>query len=376
MNLMTRFSLRVVAAAAVVAVALSAAPAALGQAQIKVNDNVNIKFGILLQPQVDWLSSPTVDGSYSQNLQVRRLRLVVGGQVAKNVFFYLDTENSRLGGTSGTTTGTKVISTGFQVLTAVAEWRIAKEFNLQGGLILVPQSREALKSSSNYFFLDSDPYAYTQTTALGGTGGRDAGFQLRGYFVDDRLEYRFGAFQGNRNASSSTNAASNNSFRYMGRLQYNFLDTEVYNMPSYGGGYLGTKKILALGASYDTQSDYSGYTFDLCADLPTSFGSVMSTLQYTHADGGVYLPALPKEDWYQAELALYAKSVKVGPYFRFDRRNYAAPNNPKNESRYAVGLGWFPYGYNFNVKAGWAHLEPNTGLTQNQFTVQFQVFYF
>ena len=163
----------------------------------------------------------------------------------------------------------------------------------------------------------------------------------------------------------------------VGRLQYNFFDTELYALPSYSGGFLGAKKILNIGAAYDTQSDFSSYTFDAYVDIPTPFGSVQGTVGYTHADGGAYVTALPKEDFFLADFGVYAKSVKVGPWIRYERRNYAdAALNGKNEARYWAGIGWFPYGYNFNLKAGWCHVEPNAGITTNQYTLQFQVFYF
>ena len=73
-------------------------PAGLAPAQavIKVNDDVNFKFGFLLQPQADWLQNPAND-SYSQNLFLRRARLIVGGQVAKNVTFFFETDSPNLG---------------------------------------------------------------------------------------------------------------------------------------------------------------------------------------------------------------------------------------------------------------------------------------
>src|SRR6266545_2167493 len=72
-----------------------------GQALIKVSDSINFKLGILLQPQVDLqeVRNTANDGTggYQQNLFIRRTRLLLGGQVAKNVFFFAETENSTLG---------------------------------------------------------------------------------------------------------------------------------------------------------------------------------------------------------------------------------------------------------------------------------------
>lgn len=361
----------VVVTVAVVAAALLVAPSALGQAQIKISDTANIKFGILLQPQADWSEAATAVGGYTQNLMLRRTRLLVGGQFTKNLFFFAETENSRLG---GSTTGGKNLASGFQMLDAVAEWRVSKAFNLQGGLIRVPTSREALKSSPTEFMLDFGVFAFTQSGAVGSNSGRDTGFMARGYFLDDKLEYRLGAFQGNRNGSSFENPTGNNAFRYVGRLQYNIFDSELYNFVSYPGGYLGTKKILNFGIAYDQQADYFGVTADMYLDIPTTLGSVEGTATWAHVDGGAYVPTLVKQDYYQAEFGVYAKGVKLGPWARYERREFA--DNSKNENRYSAGIGWFPYGWNFNVKAGYVRVEPNSGFTTNQVTLQLQLYYF
>ena len=91
-------------------------PAPAGPIQIKVNDNVNFRFGVLLQPQLDLQENAA--GQTSENLMLRRVRFIASGQVAKNAYFFFQTENSRLGGAIGT--GAKVISTGFQTIDAVA----------------------------------------------------------------------------------------------------------------------------------------------------------------------------------------------------------------------------------------------------------------
>ena len=53
-----------VAAAAGVLVLLAANASA--QAEIKVDDTINFKLGVLLQPQADWTED--ADGGYTQNL--------------------------------------------------------------------------------------------------------------------------------------------------------------------------------------------------------------------------------------------------------------------------------------------------------------------
>ena len=111
-------------AAAGLAVAL-AAPRANAQAVIKVNDDVNFKFGFLLQPQADW-SENAANGSTSQNLFVRRVRVLVGGQLAKNVTFFFETDSPNYGKVVG---GVKTGS-GMLVQDAFVSWKLAAQLKL------------------------------------------------------------------------------------------------------------------------------------------------------------------------------------------------------------------------------------------------------
>jgi hypothetical protein len=365
------------------------------QALIKVSDSINFKVGTLIQPQADWqeVRNATDDGSggYQQNFLIRRLRFVFGGQVSKDVFFFAETENLSLGKSTQAVGGAQVsksLGTGFSLLDAIGEWRIAKEFNIQVGEIRVPISREALKAASSQFMLDVSTYAFPTSAALQNQSERDTGAMLRGYFNCDRLEYRAGVFSGFR-APGVKNAT-----RFTGRLQYNFFDTEVYNMPSYPGSYLGTKKILAIGGAYDTQQDYKYASADMYLDFPIPVGAFQSTIQYQYINGGnTFATALPQQNLFQIEGGVFLKGLKIAPIARYEQKTFTAanvnvPTAPKNESRVALGLNFYPFPdtpHAFNIKCWWqrVQLTPGAATNQvtpgyptNQFTVQMQVYYF
>jgi hypothetical protein len=342
------------------------APPAPGLIQIKVSDTVNFRFGALLQSQADFTQAST--GGYAENVFVRRARFILAGQVAKQVYFFFQTENSRLGLASAT--GAKGLGTGFQTADFDMEWRFSKPLNLWVGLIYLPTSREALKASGSEFMIDTNTYTYTATTALAGSLGRDTGFLARGYFLGDHLEYRAGLFQGLRDA------ASRNPLRKIARLQYDVFDTEVYNFPSYPGAYFGTKKILAIGAAYDSQKSYRGPTADVYADFPTMFGSALGTITYQRIDGRQFVTALPKSNTLVVDGGVFFKGSKLGPWARYEKRNFATPNSSKNEKRALIGLNYYPFGNNFNFKAAFGRLSPAVGKKTNQFTVQMQAYYF
>ena len=364
------------------------------QAIIKVNDSINFKVGIMMQPQVDFqgVRNLTDDGygGYQQNFLIRRLRFLIGGQVAKNVFFFAETENGSLGKSTQAVGGAQVaksLGTGFALLDAVGEWRIAKEFNIQVGEIRVPISRETLKGSTSQFMLDLSAYTFLTSTALQNQSERDTGVMLRGYFNCDRLEYRAGVFSGFR-APGVKNAP-----RFTGRLQYNFFDTEVYSFVSYPGGYYGTKKILAIGGAYDTQNDFRYASADMYLDWPIPLGSFESSIQYQYINGGTtFATTLPQQNTFQIEGGVFLKGLGIGPIARYEQKTFTASivNNvtTKDENRVAVGLNFYPFPKTpsaFNIKCWWqrVQLKPGaapgqttSGYATNQFTVQMQVYYF
>lgn len=340
-------------------------PAPAGPLQIKMGDNILFRFGLLLQPQAEFQE---VAAGYAQNLMIRRARFLIGGQVTKSVFFFFETENSRLG--NAPASSTKNMSTGFQTLDAVAEYRWKKTLNFQGGLIRVPTSRDALESASSEFTIDFNTYAFTATTGLGGTGGRDTGVLARGYFLKDRLEYRASLVSGMRESGSR------NTFRKTGRVQYNFFDTEVYNLPSYAGANFGNKKIVNVGAAIDSQGDYKGYTTDFFADVPTRFGSALGTVSYQNLDGGKTSPnALAESRIFTVDGGLYFKGTKFGTWARYERRDFERAIT-RDEKRILVGINYYPFGNNFNIKTAYGKWTPVTGAEMNQFVVQLQAFYY
>ena len=375
-------ALRMTARGLIAALFLLAFGRAEAQAIIKVNDNVSFKLGLLLQGQWDEQqvanAANNATGGWMQNMLVRRARIILGGQVAPNVFFYVDTENASLGKSTQTltsgTTGVKAPTTGFNLLDAVGEWRPAKEFNIQFGEILVPINRWILTSSASTFMLDQSAYNNLPSTALQNNTGRDTGFMLRGYFFGDRLEYRSAVLSGLRLPGVK------DAPRFTERLQYNFFDTEVYALPSYAGANFGRRKILALGAAYDTQADYRLASADLFLDLPIAVGSFESTIAYQYINGGKLITALPEESTFSVEAGVFIKAAKIAPIVRYEQKSFTPTASvPKNERRYVGGLNFYPfpkYENNFNVKVWVQRVTPKVGFSTNEFTLQMQVFYF
>ncbi|MGE5346183.1 MAG: hypothetical protein ACM3JH_09535 [Acidithiobacillales bacterium] len=358
-----------------VLLAVAAAPVE-AQVVIRVSDVVSLRFGAFLQAQADWLEQvsgdQTATSGSSQNLFLRRARFLFGGRLAREIFFYMDTDNSRLGFNK---TGSSALGQGFQLLDAFGEWRIGRGLVLDGGLLSVPYSREAMTSSATEFFFDASAYASIQQSATQSTGGnRDTGFLARGYVLDERLEYRLGVFAGYRSP------ASNNPLRVSGRLQWEFLDRETMYSPEwigstrYRGCYLTEKRVLAMGAAFDVQMGYRYSSGDLFAAIPAGPGSVQGKFQYQYVDGGTTFTAIPRQNTEQVDLGYYIKGAKLAPAFRWEQRTVCGQPG-KGERRFGAGLNYYPYGMNFNIKAVYLLVDPRSGVRTNEFGIQLQLYY-
>jgi len=333
------------------------------QAIIKVNDDVNFRFGVLGQFQADTISNPEPEPS-TNNLFVRRLRLDFAGQVAKNVTFFVQTDAPNLG---------KVLSTGKNITPSVilqdayASVKVADALTFDAGLVFVPGSRDNLTLTATLLPIDYGPFTFSDATLEESTLGRDTGFQARGYLLGRHLEYRLGAFQGFRDAGSD------DAYRYAGRVQYNLLDTETGYL--YTGTSLGKKKILAVGATFDRQGDFRAYDADVFFDHPLGRGALTAQFDYNHFDGGSRLTALPKQNDVLVEAGYLINALKLTPFMQFARRDIQE-GSASDETITSVGTSYWWAGLNANVKVAYARISPRGLPKQNEFTLQLQVFYF
>jgi hypothetical protein len=357
-----RTSLRHTAVSSVAALLICAAPAG-AQIVVKANDDVNFKLGVLGQFQADTIDNPGTEPS-TNNLFVRRLRLLFAGQVAKNVSFFVETDAPNLGKTLA---AGKNIQPSLVLQDAYAELRVTDAFMLDAGLMFIPFSRNSLQSAATLLPIDYGTNTFNQSAPTQSTVGRDTGFQARGYLAGNRLEYRVGAFQGFRDARSD------NAFRYAGRVQYNLLDPEAGFF--YTGTYLGKKKVLAVAAAFDTQQGYHAYDVDGFLDHPAGPGAITAQVDYNRFDGGDTLTTLAKQNDLLVEAGYLIRALKLTPLVQVSRRDLVG-GSTGDEKRVAVGANYWWAGHNVNVKALYTRIAPSGLDRQHELTVQLQIFYF
>lgn len=336
----------------------------------------NIKFGLLLQPQFESLGSPTLDGM-SNNLFLRRTRVLIGGTLFGDLDFFFETESANLfkAGADGTKG-----SAGVNVQDAFLTYKfLGDQLKLDVGYMLTPNAHNALQSAASLLGLDYFANSFLHSNAFNSAtppAGRDLGLELRGLVVDGLLEYRVGLFQGLREPASDPPAevASQNMFRLMARLQLNLLDPETGFF--YGGTYLGAKKILSFGASFDFQDDYKYFAVDGILDHPLGAGVLTAQVNFAQWDGGDFIAALPKQNAIMAEAGYTFEGLKLAPVVRFESRN-VSDGDAGDETRIGLGLSYWAHGHNFNVKAFFTRINvPDPGEGYNAFNVQTQFYVF
>lgn len=343
---------------------------ASAQATIKVNDNVNFRFGLLLQSWADSAEIATDPQGYANNLFLRRIRFLVGGQITPTVSFFYETDNPNLG------KAPKALGSGFITQDAFLEWKplgaTNSAFIVDAGLMLPPLCRNCLESAASLLSLDYGSYSFSESAPTQSSVGRDTGFQAKGYLNGGHFEYRAGVFQGFRRAGSR------NAFRTTGRVQYNVWDTETGYV--YPGVYLGNKKVLAFGAGADHQNDYKAWSADAFLSLPDPAKNALNAeLTLLRFDGGTgfFTTPLPQQDDVTAQLGYYLSSTKVMPWIRYEHQDFKqAASDPNDNNRWQAGLTWYPNGHNFNVKGAYSHVAPRVGNSTNEYTVQLQFFYY
>lgn len=332
------------------------------QVQIKVNDDTFFKLGMLVQAQGE-AAENAATGGYGQNVFVRRVRILAGGQIMKNLSFFAETDSPNLG--KSTAPGTKNMQPTLYLQDAYVEYKVSDALLLDAGLMLPSISRNGLQSAATLLPVDYGAYTFSYNGPLQGNVGRDTGFQARGYVAGKKLEYRAGIFQGMRDQQDRA-------LRFVGRVQYNFFDAESGFF--YTGTYLGKKKVLALGGGVDRQDGYTGYALDAFFDHPLGKGVLTTQADVIRFDGGSFLKSLPEQTETLVEGGYLIGATRFQPIVVYGKRNF--DHGGIDETRYGAGINYFLSGHNANVKAQYVRVKPDGTSASNQFTVQFQVFYY
>ena len=331
------------------------------------NGDVTVKFGVLGQFWGDWTQDSTAGTQgYQQNLYLRRARFIMGGDIGDNVSFFLETDDPKLG------LNPKSLSSGFMLQDAFMEWKPDQRLIVSGGLMLVPFSRQTLQSPGSYYTLDISAITTVANAATQSAGLRDAGFQAKGYFLNDKLQYRLGLFDGERDSNGR------NSLRTTGYLQYDFFSPEKVYV--FTGTALGKQKILAVDAGFDKQDAYRAWSGNVAAALPVRGGDeIGGQFQYMYYDGRQKFLSIPEQNDTLLEAAYYIHRAKVQPFAKYESQSFVADQSrAKDIGRYGAGASYYVRGQNLKWTVQYLKAQPRNSPLKpcNEFSVQLQIFYY
>ena len=385
--------------------------------EIQVAKDIWFRFGYLVQIWYDALQSSNVtaagDGKYTQNFLLRRARFAMASQLRKNVNMFIQFDAPRLGqalaGATPESAPTKRFTAqdggGNVLLDAWVEIKLAGDaLMLEAGQMLLPFSRNVLQSSTNFLALDIAPTSQVIPNAF---GQRDVGFELKGYLLDDHLEYRAGVFSGSRQAANAMEGTpiGHNKFRATGYLQYDLFDVEKGYI--FAGHNYGKKKILAISVGFDGQRNDEPQTrtywaasaaiagaWPLSGRADPGGGDELAWLvQYYHYEGGprggsapeLSIPGVPaKQNDVLAELAYYNKALSSSVFGKYELQHFPGRvANPSNTYWFGGGVKYYiwdnycNFGLAFNRQQFPDAPTSGTGAknSANEITFQTQVYY-
>ena len=198
-----------------------------------------------------WVENGAPDGAGAlHDFQLRQAYLSLAGQVTPKLGLFAHLATDRLG-QEGLDVPSLGLGSGLAVRDAWVVFDVAEPLKVQVGRMYVPFTR-AFGTESTFALLALD-IPWTQGGVRGATFypgkvGRDDGLVVWGNLAKDRLQYRVGVTEGVEDATNPSDAV-----RLAGRLAINLFEPETAWFNS--GTYLGTKRVLAIGAGFDSQSD-------------------------------------------------------------------------------------------------------------------------
>jgi hypothetical protein len=324
--------------------------------------NTSITFGFLAQPQFESLENPSGEGSLN-NLFLRRFRLIAGGKITSKLSYFVESDAANLGKKAANGERT----TEFYLQDAYVNYAFRPEFQLDGGMLLLPLSHNTGQSAATLLPVDYGPYSFLASDPTRSKVGRDYGLQARGY-LKSHFEYRLGVYRGNRNHDGDF------PYRYTARFVWYPLEADTGFF--YTGTTHGQKKILGIGASYDGQGDYRTKSLDVFLDYPLPNGDAVTVqADFMRLDGGTSFKTLPKQNAWLLEGSYYNKKSRLGPFIQFASRDFTNPDS-LDDMKVQGGIAYWILKHRLNIKAGFGRLLKDESPDRTQIVLQTQLFYY
>jgi hypothetical protein len=320
------------------------------------------RIGFLVQPRFESIGN-TAENARANDLYLRRFRLLAGGKIASKLSFFVESGGPNLWKKDAD--GKR--STDFFLQDAYLSYAFRPEFQLDGGMLITPVSRNSAHSAASLLPIDYGPFSFLASAPTRSKFGRDYGMQARGY-LKRHFEYRFGVYRGNTDHDGAF------PYRYLARVVWYPFDADTgffYTGPTFGG-----RKVVGIGASLDRQGDYSANSVDVFMDLPVGGGDALTAhANFIRYDGGSAFESLPKQNTWLMEASYYFNKVRISPYLQIASRNYTDLDSP-DDMKVEAGAAFWILGHRFNIKTGMGRSLKDGESALTQFLIQGQLFYF
>lgn len=320
----------------------------------------------------------------SKDFDVQNIRLYFNGQVHKNIKFTLNTE--------------EIFGDGpVDVLDAIVQFEMSKQFNVWMGRMLTPADR--IEMNGPFYALTWNQYTQplfpSDQGGDAGTYGRDDGVTVWG--SSGKFQYAVGAFNGVKGESNQ-----DEDLLYAARFAYNFLNMEdnpaYYTSSTYYGG-LGN--ILTLGVAFQTQAggtgnavesgDFTGYTVDVLSETVLGGGGVVTvegeykdfdadyTLATGPVGGGDCFCLFDGDSYFVTGAYLFPAQVGVGKFQPYVRLVENSPSDGDSSDLTELGVNYVISGHNarlnLNFSSGDANISGYAGddVDSLSFGIQIQI---
>ncbi|WP_165370498.1 hypothetical protein [Hymenobacter persicinus] len=296
------------------------------------------------------LRAPNQPKASQVDFGIRRSRLVILAQLNPRFLIYthlgINNQNSVSGGVAPTADGKKPQ---FFIHEAVTEYKVNKYLNLGAGLHYFNGiSRLTSASTTSILTMDlpltnfptieqTDQFArWLGIYAKGRIGKFDYRVSMNDAFLTNQASTPLSLGTTTSGVSTGTGVANynpqNTSHVYQGYFSYNFLEPEANLLPYFQGTYLGTKRVLSVGAGflYNKDAMYSRPTSSVVTLTPAVTADPFGTIATTKHD----MKMFGVDAFYDAPLDTASRTALTlyGVYYNFNMGpnyvRFVGPENP------------------------------------------------
>ncbi|HSH30314.1 MAG TPA: selenite/tellurite reduction operon porin ExtI [Thiohalobacter sp.] len=325
---------------------------------------VTLNYSVQMWGQYQDYTSNT-DSGETTDLFLRRNRITLSGQYNDYVGFYAQLEAG-----NDSKEGNDDKNVFYRDAYLTLDWSDSLRFI--AGRFKNTFTRENLEACLEPLTLDrAEVLSYTP---FGGT--RDTGVAMWGNLADAQFQYRVMVSDGREG-----DEVVEDSPRLTARAHWTFWDPE-YDY-GYRGTYLGTRKVLTIGAAYDMQNDvayadytnrddardYEAWTVDAFMEYPTAQGTVTASAAYMdysvdnaiNEDPDPALSPNSELDGYYAKAGyLLPNKVGVGRlqlFARYEDLDYGADSGYYSNTWKSVGANYYINGQQLKVTFEYANVD-------------------